>query len=108
MSIASNGAFLDVPFIPARCGGSKTVATASFSVVMKPIFTRARRVEPTPCGGGDVHHSCTFPGNHFPVFSTLVRTAKTSSIGRLITIELLIWDIEVLLKGRPWSPQGRW
>jgi hypothetical protein len=64
------------------------VATASFSVVEKPTFTRARRVDPAPCGGGVVHHSFTLPGNHFPVFSTLVRTAKTSSIGRLMTIEL--------------------
>lgn len=56
---------------------------------LNPILMRASRVDPTPCGGGVVHHSVTLPGNHFPVFSTLARTAKTSSIGRLITMELL-------------------
>ncbi len=82
------GAFFEVPFRTARFGDSSTVAAASFSVVIRPIFTRARRVDPTPRGGGDVHHSCTSPENHFPVFSTLVRTAKTPSIGRAITTEL--------------------
>jgi hypothetical protein len=56
------------------------------------MVTTACRVEPTPCGAGEVQCSSTLPGNHFPVFSTLVSTAKTSSMGRLIVAEFVTLD----------------
>lgn len=93
LSVASNGAFFEVPLIAARRGGSKTVTTASLWDRNQPIVATAWRVEPTPWGGSDVHHSFTFAGNHFCVFSTLVRAAKTSSIGRAMVIELLVLEV---------------
>ena len=78
-----------MPFISARFGGSYSVTTASFSVCRLPIRTTARRVEPTPYGGGDVQCSSTLPGNQSPVFSTSVMTAKTSSIGRAMVMRFV-------------------
>ena len=71
----------------ARCGGWNSVATASFSLRRPSIVTTAWRVEPTPCGAGEVQCSSTSPGNHFPVLSTSVMTSNTSPIGRWIVIE---------------------
>ena len=70
----------------ARRGGSYSVTTASFSLARPITMTRARRTEPTPCGGGVTHHSSTFAGYQRPVFVTSVRTANTSSIGRSISM----------------------
>ena len=77
----------------ARCGGSYSVTTASFAVVRPRMRTMACRVEPTRCGGGDVQCSSTSPGNQIPDFSTSVRTAKTSSIGRLIEVRIVNLDM---------------
>ncbi len=91
--VVVKGAFGDVPFIVARCGGSYAVVTASFATVRPNIRITARRVEPTPWGGGEVQCSSTSAGNQRPVCSTSVRTAKTSSIGRAIEMELTTSDI---------------
>jgi hypothetical protein len=96
-----------VPFMAARWGGWYSVATASFSVRLPSTVTTACRVDPTPCGGGEVQCSSTFPGNYFPVFSTSVRAANTSSIGRLIVIQFVIVGIRLLRSYRTISGQCR-
>ena len=72
-----------MPFIAASRDGSYAVTTASFSTARPRTQTRARRVEPTPWGGGDVHHSSTRAGYQRPVSSTLVSTANRQRAGLL-------------------------
>src|SRR5215210_4586697 len=104
-SVTSNGALLERPFVAARRGGSCSVTTASFSTPRPMTRTRARRTEPTPCGGGVVHHSSTCAGYQRPVSVTSVRTSNTSSIGRLIS---MVWRVTTSLPlARAEDPIGR-
>ena len=66
--------------------GAVGLLISSFSLARPITMTRARRTEPTPCGGGVTHHSSTRAGYHRPVSVTSVRTANTSSIDRSIVI----------------------
>jgi len=66
--------------------GSKSVTSASFSVVRPNDLTTARLVEPTPTGPAEVIFSSSAFDDHFGVSSTLLSTAKTSSTDRLMVM----------------------
>ena len=69
-----------------------------------PMMTTAWRVDPTPWGESEVHHSLTLPGNHFSVFSTLVNAADRDR-GAGTNVEQLV---KTCADRRPgWQATGR-
>src|SRR3989304_4088857 len=66
--------------------GSYSVISASPSIRRPRNWLTECHVVPTPIGPLDVFLFSRLPDCHFGLFSLLLRTAKTSSVGRLIRI----------------------
>ena len=81
-----NGRGPDTAFHAATWFGSYSITSYTVGICRQSNSLDKRIVEPVPREPPDVFLASTYSHCHFKSFSSLVKTPKTSSMGRLITV----------------------